>query len=396
MKRSPSRRRGALAALVALGLGACRTVPDYNRELPFGAAALILVEREEARPDLSEEWFEREEILPALARSIQWTRSQYAAQFFPIEGITQERALASLERFEELLLTSSSAAEFGASIDREFDFYRSAGWDGRGGGVLFTGYCTPILDGSVERLPGYDHPLYALPPDLVKDDHGRILGRATPAGGTEPYPTRRTIEARALLSGQELELVWMKNPIDAYLAHVNGSAFIRLADGEFLRLGYAGNNGHEYTSLGRELVESGELREGDVNLRTIREWAEASPDQVASFLHRNDRYVFFTPIEGNPRGSLNLEVTGGRTIATDKRLFPRGALVFVDTELPSNGRDPHYRRLMLDQDTGGAIRTAGRADLYLGVGDEAERLAGTTRLPGEMFYLFLREERGFL
>ncbi len=379
-----------LSLLLVLPLFACRAIPDYNRELPEGANALILVEDPNAIPDLSEEWFQREEILPALAHSIQWTRKKHAEQFFPIEGITHERALRSLERFEELLLLSQSATEFGLAVDREFDFYMSSGWNGRGGGVLFTGYCTPILEGSLERRAGWDHPLYALPDDLVKNKEGVTLGRKS-AAGLEPYPTRRAIEANHALSGKGLELVWMRDPIDAYIAHVNGSAFIRLTNGDLLRLGYSGTNGREYKSLGKELIDSKVLRADEVSLASIRRWASAHPGQVSQYLERNDRYVFFTPIEGNPRGSLNVPVTGGRSLATDKRLFPRGALVFVRTDKPKGNQQEGFHRLMFDQDTGGAIRTAGRSDLYLGVGDEAEQRAGTTRIPGQMYYLVLRE-----
>ena len=177
------------------------------------------------------------------------------------------------------------------------------------------------------------------------------------------------------------------------MAHVNGSAFVRLPDGSMLRLGYAGKNGREYTSLGQELVQDGQLGQDEVSLPAIRDWARTHPEQLDEYLGRNESYVFFTPIDGNPRGSLNVEVTAGRTLATDKTLFPRGALTFVDTQLPDDGgRSARYKRFLLDQDTGGAIRTAGRGDIYLGVGDEAGRLAGRTKSEGQLYYLFLSEE----
>ncbi|MCA9001060.1 MAG: MltA domain-containing protein, partial [Planctomycetes bacterium] len=148
-----------------------------------------------------------------------------------------------------------------------------------------------------------------------------------------------------------------------------------------------------YTSLGGELVNDGRISKASLSLGTLRAWAAQNPDLVEEYLHRNDSYVFFAPIDGNPRGSLNLEVTAQRTLATDKTLFPRGALVFVDTVLPINGGGSMpFTQMMLDQDTGGAIRTAGRADIYLGVGHVAERMAGTTRSEGQMYYLFLKPE----
>ena len=279
--------------------------------------------------------------------------------------------------------------KFQRSIEDEFTIYKSAGWDGKGGGVLFTAYCTPILRGSLEPDGVYRHPLYALPSDLVKGRDGSVLGWETRFGRRPDYPSRAAIEASGMLAGQEL--VWLADPIDAYLAHVNGSAFIQLPDGTMHRLGYAGKNGRMYTSLGRELEDDGKIPKGQASLRSIRAWAaESSPEEVRDYLNRNQSFVFFTPIDGNPHGSLDVEVTGGRSLATDKTLFPRGAITFVDTKLgPSGSADVH--QFLFDQDTGGAIRTAGRADMYLGQGPEAERSAGATRAEGQLYYLFVKE-----
>jgi len=378
--------------LASLALGACRSAPDYGRQLPEGWPALIELGPGEAHPAFGSQWRERAEILPALERSIAWTRSKHSERFFPIEGIDHARALASLERLKELLEESRSEEDFELAMASEFTVYESAGWDGEGGGVLFTGYCTPILPGRLEADDEFSHPLYALPDDLVKGEDGAILGRRTDSG-TVPYPTRSAIESSAMLAGKGLELVWLRDPLDAFIAHVNGSAFIQLEDGRRIGFGYAGKNGREYTSLGRELVRDGELDRDEVGLPAIRAWAAAHPDRVQEYLNRNDSYVFFTPIEGKPRGSLNVEVTGSRTLATDKTLFPRGAPVFVTTHLTTkSGQRIPFRKLLFDQDTGGAIRTAGRADIYLGIGPEAEGLAGRTQSEGQLYYLFLKPE----
>ena len=387
----------SLLPLLGLTLfSACRAPvpagPDYGRELPFGAPALIKLGPDAEKPDLTSAWLDRVDLLPALENSIGWTNLEYAHQFFPQAGISHAHALQSLKRFHQLLMESQTAEGFRAAVDAEFDFYQSAGWDGRGGGVLFTGYCTPVLDGSLEPSVSYRYPLYALPADLVKASDGTILGRQTTAG-MQPYPTRREIEEQGLLENQGLELVWLRDPLDAFIAHVNGSAFIRTPDGTELRFGYAGKNGQPYTSMGGELVKDGLISKEALSLGTLRAWAAQNPSRVQEYMNRNDSYVFFGPIEGNPRGSLNLEVQAYRTLATDKSLFPRGALVLVDTVLPMPGGGyMPFQQVMLDQDTGGAIRTAGRADIYLGVGHSAERLAGTTRSEGQMYYLFLKSE----
>lgn len=382
-----------LLAALPLVLSACKTAPDYGRALPDGAPALLPLGPDDVRPDFGAQWSSRDELLPALDHSIAWTRKKSSAKFFPIEGVTLGRQQQSLERFKEALLESKSASDFDARIEREFVVMKSAGWDGRGGGVLYTAYCTPILEGSIEPTATYKYPLYAQPDDLVKEPAtGEILGMRTTSGGVAPYPTRRAIEAGHLLSNKQLELAYLKDPIDAYIAHVNGSAFIKLGDGSMLKLGYSGKNGREYTSLGQELVKDKQLSKDSVSLRTIREWAKSHPREVQDYLNRNDSFVFFTPIDGDPHGSLNVPVTGKRSLATDKRLFPRGSIVFVEGKpgsgIPEGAEVDHF---MFDQDTGGAIRTAGRADIYMGAGPEAEAVSGSTRVEGQLYYLFLKE-----
>ncbi|GJM20873.1 MAG: hypothetical protein DHS20C15_07880 [Planctomycetota bacterium] len=377
-----------------LSLAACAAPTreaEWDRPLPPGQSALRRLPDNWPRPDISHQWADRARILPALENSIQWMGKPSSPTHFPMADITHARAAASLERFRELLQTSANSAAFASAIEKEFDVYQSVGWDGRGGGTLFTAYCTPILEGSLTRDATHRFPLYGLPADLAKGEGGKILGRRGADGRITPYPTRARIEDNKLLEGQGLELCWLADPLDAFIAHVNGSAVVRLPDGKLLRLGYAGKNGAEYASLRAELERRGELRDDDRGLEGLRRWAARTPErEVISALHVNPTYVFFTPIDGTPRGSLNVPVTARRTIATDKSLFPRGALVYVDAGgVGRGGRS--FRQLMLDQDTGGAIRTAGRADLYLGTGDYAEKQAGETVLQGQMYYLFLKE-----
>lgn len=391
--QTPFVARVALALLVIGLVGGCAHFrPDYDRRLAPGEAALIPVEDERDLPDFSPQWNEREDILPALERSIAWTRRKHAEQFFPIAGIEHERALRSLERLRDLLQSSTGPQDFDAAIKREFTVYKSAGWDGLGGGVLFTAYCTPILPGNLEPDRLHRYPLYALPDDLVKGAGGEILGWQTQLG-LMPYPTRRSIEEGNLLAERDLELVWLRDPIDAYLAHVNGSAFVRLPDGAMFKLGYAGKNGRDYRSLGKALLDDDEIGRGELSLAGIRRWATRTDTQtVLDYLRNNDSFVFFQPIGGNPHGSLDFPVQAERSLATDKSIFPRGAAVFVQCELPHphGGRRP-FGKLMFDQDTGGAIQTAGRADIYLGVGDDAEDRAGLVHSEGQLYYLFLAE-----
>jgi membrane-bound lytic murein transglycosylase A len=312
MKRALSRT--LLLALVT----ACATTRDYATVLADGASALLPLGPRDKIPDFSGQWAQREDILPALDNSIAWTRREQARSFFPVAGIEYERALASLERFREILTTSYGPTEF-PEVDRarEFQVYRSAGWNGRGGGVLFTAYCTPILRGSLEPDEHYRYPLFHLPKDLVKGRDGSVLGWETPQGRQPRYPQRSVIEATNMLAGQEL--VWLADPIDAYLAHINGSAFLQLPERKQFRVGYAGKNGRPYTSLGKELRERRQDPRGEASLRTIREGAATAPqEEVREYLDRNQSYVFFTPIRATAR-EPDVEVTAGRSLATRTR-----------------------------------------------------------------------------
>lgn len=386
-----------LVLLIAACLGACKSTPDYGAALAPGAAALLPLKKGESIPDFRAEWSAQDEILPALDRSITWTKRKHAEQFFPIAGIDHDRALRSLERFRELLLETQDPEEFQRALESEFAVYKSAGWNGTGGGVLFTAYCTPLLPGAKEQRGPYQYPLYGLPDDLVKEASGEIRGWQTEVGLFK-YPMRKSIDEGQILVGRDLELVWLRDPLDAFIAHVNGSAFVETESGEVLRFGYAGKNGRRYVSLGRELIEDGILPSEGLSLQSIRDWAvQEYPGTIKEYLNRNLSYVFFQPIESNPHGSLDFEVQANRSLATDKKLFPRGSLVFVDTEFPmaEGPNPPHepFRQFLFDQDTGGAIRTAGRADIYLGIGPEAEQTSGRVKSEGQLYYLFLKEDQ---
>ena len=197
-----------------------------------------------------------------------------------------------------------------------------------------------------------------------------------------------------MLAGSEL--AWLRDAFDAYLIHVQGSAALTLSDGSIMHVGYAGNNGHDYTSVALQLVADGKLPEDELSLPEVRAYFAAHPDDLIPYLRRNDRFVFFREerAEDWPAGSLGIPVTPLRSVATDKEQFPPGGVLLVVTDVSvERGGRRRLTRFMLDQDTGGAIVSPGRADLYFGIGDEAERLAGGQYAEGRMYYLFLRPDR---
>lgn len=336
----------------------------------------------------------RSDLLEALDRSIAWFGVPSSRESFPMAGITHAHAWTSVRAFRDLVASYEDPEELERRIFAEFDFFSSLGEDGRGT-VLFTGYYAPLFLGSRSRDAVYRYPLYGPPADLVVDaETGHVKGRRVAGRIVAPYPTRAEIEESGLLRGNEV--VWLRDPFEAYLIHLQGSASIRYQDGSVRRFGYAGNNGHEYVSVSRELLADGKLAEDEISLDEVRGYFDAHPEDLFRYLHRNPRFIFFQEVEDSnwPAGSLGVKVTPLRSLATDKDLFPPGGVVFVVTDgLDPSGRIRRLEQLMLDQDSGGAIRSPGRADIYYGVGPEAEKRAGGQYSHGRLYYLFLKPDR---
>jgi peptidoglycan lytic transglycosylase A len=369
---------------------------DYSRELAPGAKALELVTDLAEYPDFRAMFGDREAALVALRHSRGWFDKPSSQTHYPVDEFSHARVSASLDRLIEILERARRPEELSGYLIKEFDVYRSVGWDGSGE-VLFTGYCQPIFTGSRERSERFRYPLYRLPSDLVKEEDGTPLGRRS-EGGVVPYWTRAEIDGEGKLEGQDLELVWLESALDVFVVHVQGSAQIDLLSGEKLYIGYAGKTDRPYSSLGRALVEDGKVAPEDISLMSIRNWFAEHPDELVGYLNRNESYVFFAEYPpGGPYGSLGLPVTPLVSLATDKSIFPRGAPCAVETSLPVPGPTSVGSRkfvaLAADQDTGGAIRSAGRCDIFIGIGPEAETIAGYTKGEGRLFYLFLKENR---
>ncbi|QYK41943.1 MAG: MltA domain-containing protein [Paracoccaceae bacterium] len=237
--------------------------------------------------------------------------------------------------------------------------------------ALFTGYYEPELPGSLTRTPRYAVPLYARPPELAE--------------GIQ-YLSRAQIEAGAL-RGRGLEIAWVEDPVEAYFLQVQGSGRIRLPDGRVLRLGYAGRNGHPYRSIGQEMVRRGTHSFSEVSAQAIRAWVRRNPVAGAELLNTNPSYIFFRrladlPPERGPIGAMGRSITALRSLAVDPAHVPLGAPVWIE----KHGGAP-LRRLMVAQDTGGAIKGAQRADIFYGTGDAAGDAAGTVKDGGRMVVL---------
>lgn len=365
--------------------------PDYGRELPPGAHALRRITDPRDLPDLRGAVAgRRAELLAATEGSLRYLAKASSRRFFPVSGIDHAQVVTSLERLKGLLASELSDDDVGVALAAEFDVYTSVGFDDRGG-VLFTGYYTPIFEASRTRTPRFRYPIHGLPANHVKDPiTGETLGRRRKDGTIDPsYPTRAELVRSGALDG--LELAWFERAFEPYIVGVQGSGFLRLQDGTMLEVGYAGTNGKPYASVGQELIRRGAMRKDELSLRKIIEYFEAHPEQLDPITATNERYVFFRESKGGPYGCLSERVQDGVSIATDKAIFPRGAPCFLTATLPDkHGGSRPFGGLVLDQDAGGAIRAPGRCDVYMGVGDEAGERAGRTLSEGRLYYLIAK------
>lgn len=366
--------------------------PQYDRPLPPGQLALRKITNPADIPDFTNAGYDLSNLEKAINRSINFMKKPSSQRFYPYGDISHDQAMNSLKAFKDLLKQGLTGEKLNAAIREKFDVYISVGCDDKGT-VLYTGYYTPIFDGSMTESEKYKYPLYKQPKDLVKNEKGEILGRKTSTGAVVPYPSRDEIESSGMLKGSEL--IWLTDPFEVYIAHVQGSAKIRLPDGKLTGVGYTANNGAEYKSVGKSMLESGKLSGQQLSLASMIAYFKQHPDEVKDAIKVNPRFVFFQIEKGEPRGSLNEEVTPYRSIATDKTIFPPACMTFLTTTLPLDKggviTDKKYDGFALDQDTGGAIRAAGRCDVYMGQGDRAGALAGRTYQEGKLYYLFIKQ-----
>ena len=367
--------------------------PNYAAPLPAGQFALRKIDDPAQIPDFSPGFRFQTGLADAVERSLNYLAKPSSRTFFPCGDITHERAVASLKAFEKVLAEAGSGDELNRMIRQRFDVYGSVGYDGTGT-VFFTGYYCPIFDARRAPDAEFKAPLYGLPDDLIKDSEGNCKGRRLPDGSIAPrYYDRREIETLLPLAGREI--AWLRDPFEAYIVTVQGSAKLRLETGELFEIGYVANNGHDYVPVGPRLVEDGKIPPNDLSLSRMIDFFKQYPGEVTYYTHANPRYVFFAPQPGGPFGSINERVTRYRTIATDKEIYPRACVAFVRTALPAweDGRivQKRYDAFALDQDTGGAIRAPGRCDIFLGTGDAPGELAGRTAAEGRLYYIFLKQ-----
>jgi membrane-bound lytic murein transglycosylase A len=282
-----------------------------------------------------------------------------------------------------------------AFFERHFKPHRASnGADPEG---LFTGYYEAELKGALRPSARYNVPIYAQPDDLIAADLGefrddlkgrRIAGRVV-AGRLRPYEDRAAIEAGALKE-RGRAIVWVDDAVDAFFLHIQGSGRVVLDDGRIMRIGYAGQNGHAYFAIGRDLVRRGEVSKADISMQAIRAWLKAHPGETRALLEKNRSYVFFHELKGpGPIGAEGVPLTPGRSLAIDRVFVPFGVPIWLDAADPARPKD-RIRRLLISQDTGGAIKGPVRGDVFWGFGPKAAARAGRMKHIGAYFLLLPR------
>ncbi len=311
----------------------------------------------------------------------------------------------SLIQFRDFIQKEPDGKNIDQFIVKNYRVYLSIGGK-ETGKVLYTGYYEPKLKGSLLPSSKYPHPVYGPPEDLItidlsafstKFEGEKIRGRWT--GETVvPYYERSEIDFGKVLAEKLKPLVFVDNIVDLFFLHIQGSGCIDLEEGYPLNLRYHDTNGRPYVSIGKYLIETGKIDRSEMSMQKIKEYLELHPEEINQVLSKNPSYVFFEIGPNGPVGALGVTLTPGRSIATDRKVFPDAALAFIETQKPIIGLDRKitrwidFSRFALNQDTGGAIRGTGRADLFWGNGENAEIAAGYMQHPGNLYFLVLKPE----
>ncbi|MCF6290684.1 MAG: MltA domain-containing protein [Desulfobacterales bacterium] len=348
-------------------------------------------------PPLTDD-LDQDSLVAAIGHSIQYLEKLPPERSFVFAGTSCSAAwlAESLTSFLKLLESAPDNDALFKGIAGQFLVFRARG-SGLFGRILVTGYYEPILDGSLTEKYPYIYPLYRVPPDLVvrtAADGTKETGRLVD-NELVPYWSRAEIEEKNLLAG--LEMVYLADPVDAFILHVQGSGKIRLRDGSLRGILFAGKNGLPYRSIGRLLVDQGRMKLAEVSMPGIRSYLAAHPEELTKILHHNPSFIFFRWDPGTGLvGNLGAPLTAGRSIAADQKIYPAGALGFLKSRKPRLDASGKIRewiplsRFVLVQDSGSAIKGPGRLDLFWGNTDYARTAAGAMQHKGE-FYLLVKK-----
>lgn len=351
-----------------------------------------------------------DDLVPAISKSVEYLEGVPENKEFHFGSDVYDAGhlKKSLVRFQEFIQKNPDGKSVDQFIAENYLVYESIGGK-ETGSVLFTGYYEPTLNGSLSPSSKFAYPVYGPPKDLItidlsafstKFEGEKIKGRWT--GETVvPYYERKEIDFQGVLTQNLEPLAYVDDIVDLFFLHVQGSGRINLAEGYPLNLRFHTTNGRPYVSIGKYLIETEKIDRSEMSMQKIKEYLQLHPEEINEVLSKNPSYVFFeVGPESGPLGALGVVLTPGRSIATDRKIFPDAALVFIKTQKPVIGDDKKitewvdFSRFTLNQDTGGAIRGPGRADLFWGSGDYAEIAAGYMQHMGNLYFLVLKPDNG--
>lgn len=388
-----------LAAFLLLSLAACVKTPTSITRPEDALAPARL------RAELADDGSFRD-IAASARQSLEYYKKVSPATTFIFgpDSVTVTDLVNTLQSF--LAIVENDALTPEQKLDRiksDFVPYRAAGSDGSGK-VLFTGYYEPLLSCRVFADATYRFPLYRRPDDMLEIDltqygngfpknkiYGRVEGKKV-----IPYYTREEIDLRKSIAKKDLEILWCSDIIDIYVLQVQGSGRADLGDGNVISVLYDSANGRQYKSIGKYLLDTGALTKENMSMQAIREYLRQHPERMNEVLSQNPSYVFFRLDMSPPIGNIGVPLTPGRSIATDSKMFPKGALALIAAQKPviENGKIASWQpftRFVMNQDTGGAIKGAGRVDIFFGFGPEAELTAGHIQHEGELYFLLKKK-----
>jgi membrane-bound lytic murein transglycosylase A len=379
---------GGAAAIAAFVYLACANAQPVHQPMPVIA------------DDLN-----RESLREAISHSLAYLSKVPSNQVIGNEprSFTAQEVIATLQAFKETLKHWHCRECWIRELRRRFDMLPSSN-DPELQSVLFTGYYQPVIDASLAPTPEYKYPIYGKPADLIaseelpqsSDSGRRRIGRLE-GGKLVPYYSRAQIDHEGVLRGRGFEIAWTKDPVDIFFLHIQGSGILQFPDGRRMQVGYAAQNGLPYRSIGRLLIDERKIPLEEMSMQRLRRYLAENPTERDQIMAHNESYVFFRFLSTGPLGSLEVPVTAGRSIATDSRLFPKGALALIYSERPVLDRAGSllgwtpFLRFVLNQDTGGAIRGAQRVDLFFGAEAQAAAEAGYMNSRGKLFFLVLKK-----
>jgi len=317
--------------------------------------------------------------------------------------LTRSRLIDTLEAFQKLLQKNISQEDFDKKVYEEFLLYRVG--KGKDKKVLFTGYYRPVIPASPVPSPRYRFPIYKMPGKgfhigetqlgirLVGSKVGIKQNLQNKSGENWRSLTREQIDRKGALSNRGLEVAWLENELERYFLHIQGSGILEFPDGTRQGVRYQGANKYSYNGIGKLMIRDGVIKTSNGSMQGIKKYFTNNPQNISKYLNQNKRYIFFSLSDAGAIGSGGGELVGGRSIATDKSIYPAGGLVFVKIRKPvldGNNKIKSWKqisRFVIDQDTGSAIRGKARADLYFGTGQKAGAMAGHYHEKGEVYYL---------